>query len=934
MDKGAHFHRCDFQVHTPRDISWHGERPQTEEERRTYSNEFIAACRTKGLQAVAITDHHDFGFFPHLREASHAETDSDGMPVSENKRIKVFPGLELTLPVPCQALLLLDENFEIHLLGSVLSRLGIAYNGAGEMTHLPTQRLDHLATLDQLVKLLDEFDSTKGRFILLPNVGDGSDSMMRDKFVSIYRSMSCIGGYTDKPVEALKRGTIEKLDGKKLEFDFKAVGIFPTSDNRHADFSLLGKHSVWVKWSEPTAEALRQACLARKTRILHTQPQAPSVSVGRIQISNSKFLGPLDLWFNGQFNCLIGGRGTGKSTVLEYVRWALCDQTSASGEDDVEDGRRIAEKRRKLIENTLQCYQDSSVTVEVMKNGVKHVVRRKANPPGLWLKVGDDEMKETTADEVTSLLPIQGYSQKQLSGVGVRNSELLRFVESAGTHEQLEALADEARTVANAVRMAFQDLEQKRESVKSGTHLQLQLSSFQQQLSALKLNLGGLAETDQAIIAAHEEVLAGQSAFRQWDTDQQQALASVQKTQRELATFPNRLPPSAKFAEQSPVMEAQNEAIKAFQRVRDSLELAAAALAPTSPEWAHYRDLSAQWAAHCREHEAKYQEVQSRLSTQQRTLNEIAGLEQKISTLQKQINDAAASANGLEETAGRYTQLCSQWRSKFSGRAALLEERCALLTTRSDGWIKATLRRGVMGTRLEESLTRHLQGSGRRNLSDKLTVLSDSISNAQNPMQRWEEVLQELDTLTRRLRDETPATECPHLKEAGFNDGDLEKIAERVSRQAWLDLSLIELEDQPVFEYRQREEEYISFSDASAGQQATALLRVLLNQEGPPLLVDQPEDDLDNEVIHEIAELIGTAKQRRQLIFTSHNANLVVNGDADLVVAFGYRVAGEQSTGQLQAEGAIDQKVIRERITAIMEGGEKAFHLRKEKYGF
>jgi len=66
----------------------------------------------------------------------------------------------------------------------------------------------------------------------------------------------------------------------------------------------------------------------------------------------------------------------------------------------------------------------------------------------------------------------------------------------------------------------------------------------------------------------------------------------------------------------------------------------------------------------------------------------------------------------------------------------------------------------------------------------------------------------------------------------------------------------------------------------------------------------------------------------------SHNANLVVNGDADLVVAFGYRVAGEQSLGEVKAEGAIDQKAVRERITAVMEVGEKAFYLRKDKYGF
>ena len=62
-DKGAHFHKCDFQVHTPRDLNWQGAGAATEEERRQYALEFTAACRAKGIDAVAITDHHDLCFF-------------------------------------------------------------------------------------------------------------------------------------------------------------------------------------------------------------------------------------------------------------------------------------------------------------------------------------------------------------------------------------------------------------------------------------------------------------------------------------------------------------------------------------------------------------------------------------------------------------------------------------------------------------------------------------------------------------------------------------------------------------------------------------------------------------------------------------------------------------------------------------------------------
>jgi chromosome segregation protein len=57
MDKGAHFFKCDFQIHTPRDLNWKGKDAATAAERKDYAEEFISAARQKGLHAVAVTDH-------------------------------------------------------------------------------------------------------------------------------------------------------------------------------------------------------------------------------------------------------------------------------------------------------------------------------------------------------------------------------------------------------------------------------------------------------------------------------------------------------------------------------------------------------------------------------------------------------------------------------------------------------------------------------------------------------------------------------------------------------------------------------------------------------------------------------------------------------------------------------------------------------------
>lgn len=227
--------------------------------------------------------------------------------------------------------------------------------------------------------------------------------------------------------------------------------------------------------------------------------------------------------------------------------------------------------------------------------------------------------------------------------------------------------------------------------------------------------------------------------------------------------------------------------------------------------------------------------------------------------------------------------------------------------------------------------------SGTRMRTKKVEDLCDQICSSLDPISDWNLILNELEQLAcveAKDDSEIEVPTCPMLKKSGFSASDLDKIARHLSVENWLHLSLIELQDIPTFEYEQREGDYIDFAVASAGQQATALLRVLLAQDGAPLIIDQPEEDLDNPIILEIVRDIWNAKAKRQILFSSHNANIVVNGDADLVICCDYRTAGDQSGGQIKARGAIDMDPIRNEITTVMEGGKEAFRLRKEKYGF
>ena len=119
-------------------------------------------------------------------------------------------------------------------------------------------------------------------------------------------------------------------------------------------------------------------------------------------------------------------------------------------------------------------------------------------------------------------------------------------------------------------------------------------------------------------------------------------------------------------------------------------------------------------------------------------------------------------------------------------------------------------------------------------------------------------------------------------------------------------------------------------TQGSQGQRSAALLAFLLAFGDDPLVLDQPEDDLDNHLIYElIVRQIRENKLRRQLIIVTHNPNVVVNGDAEMVHAFDF---GSGQCGVTE-RGALQEKNVREEVCEVMEGGREAFARRWARLG-
>jgi type III restriction enzyme len=374
MNKGTRFYNCDFQVHTPRDINWSGPKPVSDADRNSYAERFVLACREKGVNAVAVTDHHDLAFFPFIKAAAKNEVDDDGQPITDSEKLVVFPGIELTLSnPPCQVLLILDSNFPEDQFSRVLHKLSIEPSPLEAESTIETQPISATVVndLNDLHTKLDSIDVLKGKYILLPQISrKGHRPLLRKGFQEHYRNMQCVAGYVDGEIPSNDSGWCDIISGISREYGFKSVAVFQTSDNRKNTFEDLGSATTWVKWATPTAEALRQASLAKESRLSLTEPSLPQIFISKLSVTNSKFLGRVELELNQQYNAFIGGRGTGKSTLLEYLRWGLCDQIIGVGRYESES--EIQRRRQVLIDKTLMPYS-GEVRITASVNGIEHL---------------------------------------------------------------------------------------------------------------------------------------------------------------------------------------------------------------------------------------------------------------------------------------------------------------------------------------------------------------------------------------------------------------------------------------------------------------------------------------------------------------------------------------------------------------------------------
>lgn len=989
-EPGARWLRCDLHVHTPFDgekkfgenIRAAIEALKKEKPRRLaeIAERFVTACRSAaggaGVDLVALTDHNSIDGYRYLRAqfetlARQARDQGLAMPA-------ILPGVEFSVggERPIHFLVVFAGSTDPDAIDLAVSHV------FGTSDRFDPKRGTPRATgqsVDEFLTRLYEYCRPPSgdrslEFVVIPAHADGRQGVAREVIggaaageitvaTSLWDEMKghlrqrvitrrdWHGFEASRPFADLPQAFKELLwrwaaarrsedwdtltDGQKSRYrELRHWALVECSDPHR--YEAIGSRFTWLKMEVPDVEGIRLALLDPESRLRRMADGPPGRTyprVERIRIRHTDFFEDVEIPVNPCLTTLIGGRGTGKSTVIEYLRHAFDRARREDLPDDEPSNVReavqsvLSPKRERDFGHTKgTLLPDHEITADIVVAERPYRVRRSAS--GIEVVQDPDQHGAQPAPfDVRSLVVPRILSQRQIARIAR---------DPASQRSELDALidTDRLREIENHRRSLAETLAQLQATRTRLTEQGAKLPSVETELQKVR---------DQIVFlegAGRKEVLARFDAFereRRWLEDTQK---EVERVAGELDDAAAAMEGTDSGAGAPPESTPSGPWLRSVaDRIRDTRKAAATALRDQARALRTLRDgiVNEQvetWQATYNEARSAYdtlrQEMTSRgvdFAQHEKLLQRRALLEREVASLQKTGQD-------LEEVARKLRDARLQLVETHELRLAARRERASALED-----IDADVRLDVDGFRDREDFeSRREQWFGGAGLQERdWTVLCDHVfaSNGQVP--------DRIRALVEAMRADVETTAG---RGAALDPGD-SQVASRVGvdrltrnffnalgRRDRIRLDEMERflpEDLVRARVRKDAGSFETIETGSVGEKSTAILSLLLSAGDQPIIIDQPEDDLDNQYVYNVVvDLLRRRKFSRQVIIATHNANIPVNGDAELIVALGVK----DRLGVVLGAGSIDRPNIKELVSVIMEGSAEAFRLRRERYGY
>lgn len=658
--------------------------------------------------------------------------------------------------------------------------------------------------------------------------------------------------------------------------------------------------SSYIKMTRPCFSSFLMAFKDPESRIRLTDEMVERYysRIDNITIEGGYFDG-LSAEISGHLNGVIGGRGTGKSTLVECIRYAL--DVPHKGEEAIRQGDQIVK------ENLGRAGGRVILKLRSASNHMKNytIIRRYGEPP----RVIDEQNNESRLHPGRDLLPgVEIYGQNEIyelaKSPGALTRVLDRFLpESIGQQGRLNAAYRKLKENTERLTKAREQKDEIEQQIAQLPKLEEQVRQFKEQGFEEKLKQVPLLEKE-----------------RQLGPRVLDEIKLVRSSQLGFAeSIPDLVFLSDKALEGLPHADLLRNGRQVLEALKDTLH-------------------------------KKLTEIDNAIGGAETALNAIVGelntaLKTAESQLEKEFSKLPAVAGKEGKEVGRaYQRLLREIEQVKPAQARLktvealvreLEQsRRNLLGEISD--IRSA--RTVAKQKTIKSLNKRLAGKLRielvpDGLRKPLREFLQDLPGIGERKTQWVDEAQDL-TILGLVAAIAEGKEALLRKEWGLTSGLADSLI-RMTPGDLYELEGIDLEERISLELNvsHTSEQYKPLDRLSTGQQCTAILHLLLLDNQDPLIMDQPEDNLDNAFIAErIVQELRAAKTERQFLFATHNANIPVFGDAEWIGVC--TATDEQAEMPNDAQGSIDIPSIRDHVARILEGGKEAFMQRKEKYGF
>lgn len=835
-----------------------------------YNEAILQQCESLGIEIIAITDHWNVDSAQSLIKAA------------SEKNIVALPGFEANTAEGIHLLVIFEEGTPNASINAAIGACGVQPACANGMTgHSYQQIMAHMTQMGALV--IPAHVNVPKSGMLTGRAGQPLISLINNENLHALAVTPNREEGTDQ--DLIIRG-IKPYDRPH------PLSVIHSDDIVHPDNFLKEGGTTWLKLNSLKLASIKLAVRTPETRVSLENPAINGRALLREIRWTGGYLDGIRLPLAPDLTTLIGGRGAGKSTVIESLRYVLDLPTL---------GRKAHEDHISVINKVIRSGSRIELEVDVVSpHPRRYIVER---------TVGGEPVVKDASASTTNLKPadvtgpIEIFGQHELAELSGNPDDVARMIQRfAGvtglTDEHKSALGDLAENRRDILicQRACDGLLEKLEEL---PRLQEQMELFEKTEYSQRLHEHQRLATDESIFDEMTERINDVTSNTTYLTDKVQLEHLIQLYED---------------IETSPQSEILYEAEKVTTSVYDSLKQMGEQLERHIQEAnSKLTALKSRWNQVAEPQREGHNEVIRALHTKGLAPDKFLDTSNALATLKAKKPQLDKTERNLRQLKDSREQILTTLMDLENSQKVDMRDAIRLANASTDGAVVVKPIGSPNRTEIEDVIKDNIRGQ-------RTQIMAAIAADDFDPRALATAIRAGAECLKEQY--DIRGMQAQRLVEAG-------EILCMQLEEVRVDLAVevnLKLQDQGKPKLRKLDE-------LSKGQRATALLLLLLGATEAPLIIDQPEDDLDNRFIYEgVVKQLRQLKGTRQIIMSTHNANIPVLGDSEMILT----LDGDGASGFVASDGigSLDNEAIRSHVENLLEGGPAAFNSRQHLYGF